>query len=71
MCYSFYLYHDPVLKLAGGRLFTALPNLSYWTKFGVGMVVLVPLVMAVTLMMYGLCERPFMGRKRKPVQGLG
>lgn len=63
MCYSFYLYHDPVLKLAGGRLFASVPDLGYWARFGLGLLVLVPLVMAVTVVMYALCERPFMGRK--------
>jgi len=64
MCYSFYLYHDPVLKLAGGRLSALVPDLGYWPRFGLGLLVLVPLVMVITVVMYALCERPFMGRKR-------
>ena len=67
MCYSFYLYHDPVLKMAGSRLFSLLPEFGFWARFGVGMLVLLPLVLLVTITMYATFERPFMGRKRKLV----
>ena len=65
MCYSFYLYHDAVLKLAGACLPHIAPG-SYAGAFAVGLIVLAPVVMIVTVVMYALFERPFMSWRRKP-----
>lgn len=64
MCYSFYLYHDPVLKLSIAGIRRLLPE-TYLARFGVELLIMLPLVLLVTLVMYAAFERPFMGRKRK------
>lgn len=63
MCYSFYLYHDPVLRYAGAGIQKFLPA-NYEARFALAFLVLTPLVLAVTMVMYAVIERPFMSRKR-------
>ncbi|MCW0219913.1 MAG: acyltransferase [Prosthecobacter sp.] len=60
MCYSFYLYHDPVLRYVGSALEPFLPR-TYESRFIVEFLILTPLVAVATLFTYALFERPFMG----------
>lgn len=65
MCYTFYLYHDPVVKLTGGLLRRALPAQPYFIQFGLWFVVIASVMLVASVALYALFERPFMGRGRK------
>ena len=68
MCYSFYLYHDPVLRFGSAALRTWMPA-QYESRFIVELLILLPAVAVVTLLMYAAFERPFMGRTKTKVPG--
>jgi peptidoglycan/LPS O-acetylase OafA/YrhL len=64
MCYSFYLYHDPLLRYSAAALRPILPE-AYLARWLVGILSILPVAAIGSLIMYALAERPFMGRRLK------
>lgn len=60
MCYTFYLYHDPVIKLSSGVLKRLMSAHSYYVHFFAWLVVVLPLTLIISVICYSLFERPFM-----------
>lgn len=63
MCYTFYLYHDPLVKLTAGVLRRVMPELPYFAQFAVWLLIVAPVTLGVSVVFYALFERPFMGRR--------
>lgn len=65
MCYSFYLYHDPLIKLGGGALRRVMPPQPYFAQFAIWFVIIASFTLLAAVMFFALFERPFMGRGRR------
>lgn len=67
MCYTFYLYHDPVIKASVAALRrVASAEWSYDTRFVGGFLIVAPLTLVISAVLFALFERPFMGWKSRP-----
>lgn len=63
MCYSFYLYHDPILRYGAAFLRPFMPD-NYEARFAIEIMILAPAVALATVATYALFERPFMNRSK-------
>lgn len=63
MCYTFYLYHDPLVKLTAGTLRRVMPAQSYGAQFTTWFVIVASVTLGVSVILYALFERPFMSRR--------
>lgn len=63
MCYTFYLYHDPVVKLTAGTLRRMMPAQPYFSQFATWFVIVASVTLGASVVFYALFERPFMGRR--------
>ena len=59
-CYSIYLTHVPLMHFAGGLLFRLVPVEAYPLAWSLGMLVLLPLALALGMVFHLLVERPFL-----------
>lgn len=60
MCYTIYLYHFAVISAAGRWLQELGPTAGYYPTLALHTLVLVPLVLATSAVLFWLFERPFM-----------
>lgn len=70
MCYTFYLYSDPLMKLCGGLLRRVLPQQAYFIQFGLWLVIIAPITLVASVTLYALFERPFMGKHHATMKRL-
>lgn len=69
MCYTFYLYHMPVLSALmrlNGRWITAPEQ---WTAYLLHFITATPIVIGVSMLMFALVERPFMAWRPRWTRG--
>ncbi len=60
MCYTIYLYHFAVISAAGRFLLGLWPNAGYVPTLALHTVVLVPLILGSSAILFWLFEKPFM-----------
>lgn len=60
MCYTIYLYHFAVISAVGRFLIGRWPDAGYVPTLALHVVILVPLVLATSAILFWLFERPFM-----------
>jgi len=60
MCYSIYLIHYPFMALFGRVLARKLPNLAYLPALAIGVLVWVPVILAISTVFFVLIEHPCM-----------
>lgn len=62
MCYTIYLYHNILSDLAMTALLRLLPDQSFLICLLLGLLVVVPLLLAISASLFVTCEKPFMYR---------
>ncbi len=60
MCYTIYLYHFAIISAAGRFLLRIEPNAGYGPTLALHVLVMLPLILATSAMLFWLFEKPFM-----------
>jgi peptidoglycan/LPS O-acetylase OafA/YrhL len=62
MCYTIYLYHELFMYGVGHLSFSLILPAPYWVNLGIQALLIVPVILLGSTLLFMLCERPFMQR---------
>ena len=69
MCYTIYLYHFAIISAVGRVLLAVLPDWGYSLTLLVNVVVVVPVVLIISSMLFVFIEKPFMALSARGAVG--